>query len=214
MKLFKEDMRKIDIISTLLCLIPFIIGICVYSIMPDQMPIHFNVSGEPDNYAGKTMVLFGLPAFFLVIHLICIIVLEADVRRQNAGPALQILSRFLVPVLDIAVTIVIVLFSMGKAVDVSSILSALVAIMVTVIGVYLPKCKHNYTVGIKLPWTLADEENWDRTHRMAGTVWVVCGVLSMVSILSGEPQAMIVYIVAAVIVPVIYSFRLAHKKND
>ena len=46
-----------------------------------------------------------------------------------------------------------------------------------VTGNYLPKCRQNYTIGIKLPWTLDDEENWNYTHRLAGKLWMIGGVL-------------------------------------
>ena len=44
----------------------------------------------------------------------------------------------------------------------------------------MPKCRQNYTMGIKLPWTLADEDNWNRTHRMAGYVWTAGGILMLI----------------------------------
>jgi uncharacterized membrane protein len=53
------------------------------------------------------------------------------------------------------------------------------------IGNWLPKCKQTYTLGIRLPWTLADEDNWNRTHRFAGPVWVVCGLVVMAGALIG-----------------------------
>ena len=48
-----------------------------------------------------------------------------------------------------------------------------------VVGNYLPKCRQNYMIGIKLPWTLDNEENWDYTHRMAGKWWIIGGVLTI-----------------------------------
>ena len=55
------------------------------------------------------------------------------------------------------------------------------AVILIVVGNYLPKCRQNYTIGIKLPWTLADEENWDYTHRMAGKWWILGGVLTFLA---------------------------------
>lgn len=46
--------------------------------------------------------------------------------------------------------------------------NVLLGIVLIVVGNYLPKCRQNYMIGIKLPWTLDNEENWDYTHRMAG----------------------------------------------
>ena len=55
--------------------------------------------------------------------------------------------------------------------------NVLLGIVLIVVGNYLPKCRQNYMIGIKLPWTLDNEENWDYTHRMAGKWWIIGGVL-------------------------------------
>lgn len=47
------------------------------------------------------------------------------------------------------------------------------------IGNYLPKCRQNYTIGIRVKWAVENEENWNATHRFAGKVWAVGGVLMM-----------------------------------
>ena len=54
-------------------------------------------------------------------------------------------------------------------------------LVLVIVGNYLPKCHQSYTVGIKLPWTLNNEENWAKTHRLAGKVWVVCGLAVIVA---------------------------------
>lgn len=213
MKIFKDEMKKTDIITTLLCLIPFLIGIAVYSAMPEQMPIHFDVNNQPDNYAGKEIALFGLPAFLLLVHVICIVVMESDAKRSGTPRGLQILIRFLVPVLSIAVTLLMISSSMGYDIRIGQITTALVGLIMIVLGYNLPRCRHNYTVGIRLPWTLADEENWDATHRFAGPVWIVCGVLSLLGAASGSFGTTLVFLFFAVILPVIYSFRFNRKKE-
>ncbi|MBI9095831.1 MAG: SdpI family protein [Sphaerochaeta sp.] len=94
------------------------------------------------------------------------------------------------------------------------------ALLFLVIGNYLPKCKHNYTVGIKIPWTLASEENWNRTHRFAGWVWIIASILLLVSALTGwfVPVVVIISMTAMVAGPVIYSFlfyrRTTRESND
>lgn len=83
-----------------------------------------------------------------------------------------------------------------------------------VLGNYLPKVRQNYTVGIKLPWTLNDETNWNKTHRLAGKLWVVGGLALFIFGLFGIENGSIIFISLAVIlvVPMIYSYRLF--KND
>ena len=77
------------------------------------------------------------------------------------------------------------------------LINALMAVILIVIGNYLPKCRQNYTIGIKLPWTLADEDNWNYTHRMAGKWWILGGVLSFMA--AFQPWIDPVYVSLAII---------------
>ena len=81
-----------------------------------------------------------------------------------------------------------------------------------IIGNYMPKCKQSYTIGIKIPWTLNDEENWNKTHRMAGFLWVIGGVVIMATAFLGTFQLLFVVLIPMVIIPFVYSYLL-YKKN-
>ena len=76
--------------------------------------------------------------------------------------------------------------------------------------------RQNYTMGIKLPWTLADEDNWNRTHRLGGYVWTIGGLLIIIVTLIGLEQLSIMtgIIIAMVVIPSIYSFWLYIKKKE
>ena len=82
-------------------------------------------------------------------------------------------------------------------------------LMLLVVGNYLPKCRQNYTVGIKVPWTLASEENWDATHRLAGKLWVAGGVVILLLAIQpwipAFPMSLVIML-AVTFVPMIYSF--------
>ena len=84
----------------------------------------------------------------------------------------------------------------------------------------MPKLKQNYTIGIKVPWTLNSEETWNMTHRMAGKVYVVAGVISIIiallnNVLSDEVTIIIFMAVFLVtgIGSVAYSFWLYKVKG-
>ena len=82
--------------------------------------------------------------------------------------------------------------------------------MFIIIGNYLPKARQNYTIGIKIPWTLANEENWNRTHRLAGYLWMICGILMILISLTRFVPAE--WLLIMVLVPCIYSFWLHAEK--
>ena len=89
-----------------------------------------------------------------------------------------------------------------------------VGILFTVIGNFLPKTKQTYTIGIRVPWTLNSEENWNKTHRMAGYLWVVCGILFIASAFLPESEILYIILLCVIIfVPIIYSYVIYRKEN-
>jgi uncharacterized membrane protein len=103
---------------------------------------------------------------------------------------------------------------LGYSIDMTSLPCLLVGAMFLVIGNYMPKCTHNYTIGIKIPWTLASEENWNATHRFAGKVWVIGGCLLFLTAFLPEAFTVIFLIPALillVLLPMIYSYRYMKK---
>ncbi|MBR5460293.1 MAG: SdpI family protein, partial [Clostridia bacterium] len=97
----------------------------------------------------------------------------------------------------------------------------IIAIAFIVIGNYMPKTRQNRTIGIKITWTFSSEANWNATHRMAGKLWMICGLVMLFSALLPLKLSLpllFAVILVAVIIPVIYSYRfykreLAEGKN-
>ena len=82
-------------------------------------------------------------------------------------------------------------------------------------GSRLPECRRNYTIGIKIPWALDDEENWNATHRFAGKVWMAGGVLFMASALVHDALLLILppLLALMLVLPTLYSY-LYYKKRS
>ena len=93
----------------------------------------------------------------------------------------------------------------------------LMGILFIIVGNWLPKCQQTYTMGIKLPWTFASEANWNATHRFGGKVWVIGGIITMLTAFLGSFWLMMVILLAMVILPTVYSYlyyRNPDKENN
>ena len=102
----------------------------------------------------------------------------------------------------------------GHMVHMGAYAGLLIGVVFIIIGNYMPKCRPNRTIGIKIKWTLANEENWERTHRLAGKVWVIAGVLCLPAALlpvTVFPYTMVSLLFVSVIVPFVYSYCLYRK---
>ena len=93
--------------------------------------------------------------------------------------------------------------------------SLFIGLLLISIGTIMPECPQNYTIGIKLPWTLADEENWKATHKLAGPLWIASGfvmiLLSLLRLLSSG--ILFLLIIVIIVVPSVYSWKLYKKSH-
>ena len=207
-----KNKREI-ILTTVLCLVPMIAGAILYSRLPDSIATHFGVDGQPDGWSSKAFAVFGLPAIIAGLNLLMHFGLRTDPKRKNMSPALFNIAIWTVPAVSILANAFVLANALGYESRIEVILPLLVSLLFIVIGNYLPKTKQSYTMGIKLPWTLASEENWNRTHRLAGYLWVACGILmALLTLLKiGRLWLMPALIAVMVLVPTIYSYSLYKK---
>lgn len=197
---------------------PFALSVIFYSRLPDRMAIHWNAAGEANGYASRPVAAFGIPAFFLLITFLVNFAISADPRKKNIdkSPEMKRISRWIIVIVANLGQSASIMNALNVKVNVSFYMLFLMGILFVILGNYLPKCKYNYTIGIKLPWTLADEENWRKTHRFAGFVWMIGGVLISASAFFPHLK-LIPYIIATVIaIPTGYSYllHLKSKKAD
>ena len=202
---------KLLIITSVVILLPILAGILLWNQLPDRLPTHWNAAGEVDGWSSKPMAVFGLPLLMLGAQWICVLATLADPKKKNHSEKVLGLVFWLVPLLSLVLTAVTYCAAMGTEVRIQVLINVLMGLMFVVIGNYLPKCKQSYTVGIKLPWTLHSEENWNRTHRLAGYVWMACGLGMMILGFFGLFLVSLVFPLIAALVPTVYSYILYRK---
>ena len=206
--------NKSTILSTIVCLLPMVLSAVLYSRLPEQVAVHFNNSGEADNYLPKAVAAFGLPLLLAAINLYSHFRLNKDPQNENAANSLKSLTKWLVPVISVVAVPITLFVALGASLPILIIVQVLTGLVVVICGNYLPKCKRNYTIGIKLPWTLDNEDNWNKTHRFAGFVWVIGGlgiILNAFLNISWIVSATIIALL--VILPFVYSYTFYQKQR-
>lgn len=206
----KRD-NKILIITTLICLVPMILGLMMYSNLPAKLPIHFDDKGNANGYMAKNIAIWFLPVLMAGINALTHFMLNADPKRKNASVAIRNLGLWTAPVLSCVLMPVTLFKAVGYNIPIEILSSAIVGIVIIACGNYMPKCKQNYTVGIKLPWTLNDEDNWNKTHRLAGYLWMAGGlvILVLAFINSYTIYVSLSIVAVLVVVPTVYSYRIS-----
>ena len=202
------------ILSTLVCLVPIALTLALYDKLPAQVPIHFDLNGEPDNYSSKAVAGFLFPCLLAAFNLFVHFIMNADPKKQNANKIIKLVGFWIFPVVSL-ITVPITLFKgLGYNLPVVAICTALTGLLFLIIGNYLPKSRQSYTVGIRLPWTLDNEENWNKTHRFAGFVWVLGGLAIIINAFIASFNILIIVTVLAVVLPIVYSYLLYRKQGN
>lgn len=206
----KENRMKI-IITSLITLAPILIGVLFWNRLPDQIATHFGQGNVPDGWSSKPMAVFGLPLILVALHLFCIFITLNDPKKKNIGRKILPIIFWMIPIISLLVNSATYGIALGLKIDIELIVSLLLGVLFIIFGNYMSKIRQNYTVGIRLPWTLSSEDNWDKTHRLAGKLWIVGGVLVLFNIFLKWTGFLIGILLVIVFVPMVYSYALYWK---
>ena len=207
--------KKLLILTSIVILLPMLWGLMIWSQLPNQIPIHFNVGDQADNFQSKPLVVFGLPIFLLVVHLFVIFVSARDPKNQTMNKKMGKVIYWLTPIVSLGVFYLIYSKALGSTTNPSIFASALLGLIFVMLGNYMPKLKVNHTVGIRLPWTLQSEDNWHKTHRLAGKLWVLGGLILLLEagLQFALSYVLVLVILAIVFIPMMYSYQLSQKNR-
>ena len=206
----KENRMKI-IITSLITLAPILIGVLFWNRLPDQIATHFGQGNVPDGWSSKPMAVFGLPLILVALHLFCIFITLNDPKKKNIGRKILPIIFWMIPIISLLVNSATYGIALGLKIDIELIVSLLLGLLFIIFGNYMSKIRQNYTVGIRLPWTLRSEDNWDKTHRLAGKLWIVGGVLVLFNVFLKWTGFLIGILLVIVFVPMVYSYALYWK---
>ena len=208
----KFRLRKssiISIISSILILIIF--NILFYDKMPAELPTHWNFHGEVEDYSSRFDAMVLTPGFFVIMNAVLLFMLDNDPRNKKQNNFVMTISKLAMPLIMLVIYVITIMVGLGRDINVSVIIPVFIGLLFIAIGNYLPKTKRNYTMGIKLPWTLNSDENWRRTHRLGGICFVIIGLCLILSVFLKSEIVFLVPLILGGIIPAIYSYYLYTK---
>jgi uncharacterized membrane protein len=212
-----KDEKNKTLVLWIIAAIPLLATALVFNRLPDQIPMHWNVHGQIDAYYPKFPWAFMLPVIGILIVFLMDVLPKLDPKRENYdkfNSQYQYIKIFLL-LFFIVIQFITIGVSLGATIKVDLIIKLMVGIMFITMGNLMPKFKHNYFVGIKTPWTLANESVWLKTHRHGGFIWFAAGFLLVIlSFIPGSISAAIYLglILTAAFEPIIYSYLLFKKE--
>ena len=200
--MFKKNKLSL-IISSIVIMLPTLFGVIFYDAL------------DSGDYADKSMggrgfAVFAIPTILLLFHWLCIIVTSLDKRNVEQSSKVTAMVLWIIPVISVFISVFFYSVMLGKDIDIKLIFCILFGALFVILGNYMPKCKRNSVIGIKTHHTLSSDENWNKTHRLAGILWFFGGLLMLGGIfleLKAALTVMFVLIAVLIIVPVVYSWR-------
>ena len=208
--------KKTLILTSIVILLPILVGMLLWNKLPDSMAIHFNFDNEADGYREKWFAVIITPFILLALHLVMAMIIAADPRKKNISSKVYRINLWILPSLSLALTAVIYVYNLGIHFNISLFLGIFLGIAYIIIGNYLPKTRQNYTIGCLLPWTYANEENWNKTNRLAGVINIIIGILVIINAAIGMFDIFYSLLAAVLIgslIPLGYSYFLHVKKG-
>ena len=207
--------KKLVLFTSILILLPSLVGCVFWNQLPEEIPTHFNLLGQADGYNHKMSAIFGLPALMLLMHWLILFLMIKDPKSSNISSKIQLLIYWIIPFVSCLSMISIFGESLGYPMMSGLLAQIFMGVVMIVIGNYLPKTRRNYIIGIRLPWTLENDENWSKTHRLAGKIWVLGGLLLF---LNAFVQLYVYWVFfltffLVVLIPSIYSYQLSKSES-
>lgn len=205
-------------LSLLIVVAMFAASGLLYSRLPAMLPVHWNVRGDVDGYMPKNLAVFMTPGIALLIFGLFQILPQFDPKKEK-----YILFRHEYEIIQ---TSMIAFFaymefltyylSLHPTVNIRPLLFIGLGGLFILLGNFLSKIRQNYFVGVKTPWALANEDNWNKTHRFASWCFVLAGIATLAEsfFLWYAPVIIFGGIMLAALLPYIYSFLLFKKQAD
>ena len=205
----KIKFKKESVISVIISILLFaIVNLLFYKKMPETLPTHWGFNNKIDGYSSKFTALITTPLLLIFLNIFSCFMLDNDPKNKDKNNFVITIGKATIPLVMLITFVISVFYGLGKKINVMVIISIFVGFLLILIGNYLPKTKRNYTVGIKLPWTLNSDENWNKTQRLAGYFFILGGIFFLLTPFIGNEYLIFLTFMIIGIIPAIYSFYL------
>lgn len=211
-----NSILKRDWVILILIFLSFALGVYFYPSLPDKIPIHWGYNGEIDGYGSKIYGTFALPLISLGMYIMFLVLPYIDPKGKNYAKfdsTYQYL-KYLLIVFFLGLEVYTFLLATGSIVNRPIYIGIMISLLFILLGNVMGRFKYNYFVGFRIPWTLANEEVWRKTHRLAAPLWVIGGIINILLNLIGTNFigiGLIIILAVIVIVPTVYSYFTYQK---
>jgi uncharacterized membrane protein len=202
------------LISAAFILIGLIVAVWLWPRLPAQVPSHWNVHGQIDGHMPRFWAAAFPPLMVLALAFLTWLLPAISPNRFRIGPFAQVFTGLMLVIQGfiLVVGMCVLLVGAGYALPMPKISMLGVGALMVILGNYMGKLQRNFFIGIRTPWTIASEATWERTHRLAGKLFVLAGLVVLVGTIFGLPFWVgIACILAAALIPAAHSYVIYRR---
>ena len=196
-------MKKINVkslvITSIVCLLPIILGSIFYNVLPKSIAIHWGINNNPNGYFSKPAFVFGMPMIMVALQIFCCLCSDLSDKNPEANKKAVTVYKWIIPILTIILYIVTIMFALGNNLDIRKIVMIVLGITFIISGNYMPKVRGDYYINLKAFWIKnKDEKLVNKAIKISAYTLIICGILCILSILF-KPVVSVAIIVASII---------------
>jgi len=206
----------------LIMLIPAVYLAIIWNHIPETVPMHFDLKGNVDRYGSRDDFKVLIIALIIInagVYLLVSNIYRIDPKRNAAQnkDRMQRIAFYVCAYLSAIWVMIIYATVHGDSSMIMKFVFVAMGLLFALLGSNMYNIQPNYFAGIRLPWTLENEDNWRKTHQFAGRLWFFGGlIIALAALLLRNGQA--IYISAAalavlIIIPIVFSYNLYRKQT-
>lgn len=170
---------KSEIVSLVSVAASIAVSALCYSRLPERVISHWNFAGQADGWSSRNFHVFFFPSMLVGMYLLFLILPSIDPKKERYVEFVKIYNIFrsMIVLIFLAIYLVATLVNIGYSINVGLVVPSIIGLMMIVMGNYMGKIKNNWFMGIRTPWTLSSENVWIKTHRLGGLMFVLFGII-------------------------------------
>jgi uncharacterized membrane protein len=178
--------------------------------MPEQVASHWNTQGEVDGYMSRFWGLFLMPVIMVVFTILLFVIPKIDPEKKNIEKFYNEFDKFIIVfnLFMFYVYVLTILWNIGYSINMTASLMPAFAVLFWFSGNLIGKAKRNYTIGIRVPWTLANDTVWDKTHKIGEKLFKFVALTTLLGTFFTEYAFWLLFVplISSVVYLFIYSY--------
>jgi uncharacterized membrane protein len=207
---------KTEVTAVIFIALSWLLSLYFFQHFPALVPIHWDIAGNANGFGSRAFAAFFVPALTLGIYLILLALPILDPKKDRYIEFAKTYHLFknLIIIMLVAIYCIASFNALGVAIPIGITIPILIGLLFVIMGNYFGKIRRNFFIGIRTPWTLSNEEVWNKTHRFGGKLFIVGGILILLTVFIPITLRVPLFIGTAIciaVIPMIYSYLLFKK---